>query len=295
MVEPDDKGSERLLILRLQTSDGPVTLVSAYTPTLPSTPEAKDEFYTNLSDILRNIPDNEHLVHLGDFNARVGADHDSWPSYLGYFDVGRINENGQRLLELCSFHGLCVTNPYFQTKLQHRVSWRHPRSKHWHQLDLVIVRRTNLKTVLLSRSYHSADCDNDHSLVCSKLRLHPKKFHRTKTAGNPRIDTTKMQCPDKVEEFAKSLVDALSADKQRNSASEKLDHLWETIQKTALHTFGMKTSKNCDWFEARSNVMMSIIDAKRAALVEYKRSPNEKSLQALRAARGKVQQTAKMC
>ena len=34
---------------------------------------------------------------------------------------------------------------------------------------------------------------------------------------------------------------------------------------------------------------------KRAALVEYKRSPNEKSLQALRAARGKVQQTARRC
>ena len=32
---------------------------------------------------------------------------------------------------------------------------------------------------------------------------------------------------------------------------------------------------------------------KRAALVEYKHSPNEKSLQALRAARGKVQQTAR--
>ncbi|XP_071483240.1 craniofacial development protein 2-like [Diadema antillarum] len=154
MVEPGDKGSDRLLTLRLQTSDGPVTLVSAYAPTLASTPEAKDEFYSNLSDVIRNIPDNEHLVLLGDFNARVGADHDSWPSCLGHFGVGKINENGQRLLELCSFHGLCVTNSYFQTKPQHRVSWRHPRSKHWHQLDLVIVRRTSLKTVLLTRSYH---------------------------------------------------------------------------------------------------------------------------------------------
>ena len=252
--------SERLT-LRLQTSDGPVTLVSAYAPTLTSTPEAKDEFYTNLSDVIKNIPDNEHLVLLGDFHARVGADHDSWPSCLGHFGVGKINENGQRLLELCSYHGLCVTNSYFQTKLQHRVSWRHPRSKHWHQLDLVIVRRTSLKTVLLTRSYHSADCDTDHSLVCSKFRLHPKKFHRTKTVGKPRIDSTKMQHPDIVEEFAKSLVDALSADKQRNAASEKWDHLRETIQKTAFETFGRKTSKNCDWFEAQSNVMMPVIDA----------------------------------
>ncbi|XP_071508357.1 uncharacterized protein [Diadema antillarum] len=40
---------------------------------------------------------------------------------------------------------------------------------------------------------------------------------------------------------------------------------------------------------------MPIIDAKLAALVENKRSPNEKSLQALRVTRGKVQQTARRC
>ena len=40
---------------------------------------------------------------------------------------------------------------------------------------------------------------------------------------------------------------------------------------------------------------MPAIDAKRATLVEYKRSPNVKSLQALRAARAKVQQTARKC
>ena len=40
-----------------------------------------------------------------------------------------MNENGQRLLEFCTYHALCVTNSYFQTKPQHKVSWRHPHSK----------------------------------------------------------------------------------------------------------------------------------------------------------------------
>ncbi len=44
MVEPGDKGCERLMTLRLHTADGPVTLVSAYAPTLTPTAEAKDEF-----------------------------------------------------------------------------------------------------------------------------------------------------------------------------------------------------------------------------------------------------------
>ncbi|KAK0063712.1 craniofacial development protein 2, partial [Biomphalaria pfeifferi] len=46
------------------------------------------------------------------------------------------------------------------------LSWWHPSSKHWHQLDLIMVRQNCLKFVKLTRSYHSADCDTDHSLVC---------------------------------------------------------------------------------------------------------------------------------
>lgn len=69
MVELSDRGSERLLSIHLYTSDSPV---------------------------------KEHLILLGDLNARVGADYNSWPSCLGPFG------DGQCLLELCSYHGLCV-------------------------------------------------------------------------------------------------------------------------------------------------------------------------------------------
>ena len=69
MVEPGDKGSERLMTLRLHTSEGPVTLVSAYAPTLTSTAEAKDEFYININSVVKSIPPKEHVIILGDFNA----------------------------------------------------------------------------------------------------------------------------------------------------------------------------------------------------------------------------------
>ncbi|MBN3323460.1 CFDP2 protein, partial [Atractosteus spatula] len=80
---------------------------------------------------------------------------------IGHFGVGKINENEQRLLELCFYHKLCKINTFFSNKPQHRVSWRHPRSGRWHQLDLVITRKTTLSNILNTRSYHSADCDTD--------------------------------------------------------------------------------------------------------------------------------------
>ena len=80
MIEPGSNGSERLLTLRLNTTAGPVTLVSVYAPTLSATSDTKDEFYENLAAITNSVPENEQLVLLGDLNARVGADHDKWSS-----------------------------------------------------------------------------------------------------------------------------------------------------------------------------------------------------------------------
>ncbi|KAL7886731.1 hypothetical protein AOLI_G00044520 [Acnodon oligacanthus] len=189
----DDKGSERLLTFRLHTSEGPVTLISAYAPTLTSTPEAKDEFYTNLNDVIKNIHSSEHLVLLGDLNARVDE----------------------------------ATT----------------------QSVMVIVRRTSLKPMILTRSYHSADCDSDHLLVCCKIKL---VLNCSKQEGKPRIDTTKMQHPGKIEEFTKFLKDALTAGYPCSTTSESWNYLREAIQKSALAAFGRKTSKNCDWFNAKS-------------------------------------------
>ena len=294
MVEPGSGGSEHLLTLRLNSTTGPVTLISVYAPALSAKPGTKDMFYENLASIIRNIPSKEQVVVLGDFNARVGADHNSWPSCLGQFGVGKMNENGQRLLELCTFHDLCITNSFVRTKSQHKVSWRHPRSKHWHQLDLILVRRAAIKNVLHTRSYHSADCDTDHSLVCCKIRMQPKKFHHTKTKGIPRIDVSKMSQPDLTEQFAQTFEKEFGSLQPGDSATEKWEALRDTMYRTALATFGKRSSKSHDWFEARSTVMTPVIEAKRAALAEYKRTPSERNLQILRIARSKAQQTARI-
>ena len=44
-TETPSGGSSRILALRMKTSAGVVNIISAYAPTLISTPEAKDQFY----------------------------------------------------------------------------------------------------------------------------------------------------------------------------------------------------------------------------------------------------------
>lgn len=73
-------------------------------------------------------------------------------TFLGRFGSGRMNENENRQcpLELFSHHRLCVTKTFFNTKPQHRVSWKHTRSKHWHKLDLILTRCSSLPSVGVS-------------------------------------------------------------------------------------------------------------------------------------------------
>jgi len=295
MIEPCQQGTERLLSLRLNTTTGPVNLISVYAPTLSASKETKDEFYDQLDSLIQRIPKDEQLLLLGDFNARVGADHDSWPSCLGKFGVGKLNENGQRLLEMCSYHDLCITNSFFQTKPQQKVSWRHPRSKHWHQLDLIIIRRSALRCVLFTRTFHSADCDTDHSLVCCKIKLQPKKIHRSRPEGKPRIDVNKTTHPDKAADFTQALSEVFDSDPPGGSAHERWDHIRETVYSTAMKIFGKKQTNNNDWFEANSSTLTPAIEERRSAHLEYKRSPSQRTLQVYRSAKSKVQRLARQC
>ena len=199
-----------MLSLRLTSMSGPVTIMSVYAPTLCSEEYTKDKFYEELDCAINKLPTNEHLYLLGDFNARIGSDHAAWPRCIGRFGVGRLNDNGQRLLELCSLHEMCISNTFFATKPCHRVSWRHPRSRHWHQLDLIITRRHSLNSVLITRTYHSADCDTNHSMVASKVRLQPKQIHRSKTKGRPRLNTTNTSNSELCNRFTSLITEALN-------------------------------------------------------------------------------------
>lgn len=266
--------SERLCWLRLTLEKGFLTIVSVYAPTLCLPPEDKDDFYNQLSDILSTVPQNDKLIVLGDFNARVGAEHELWPDCIGKFGIGRINDNGQRALELCTRFQMCISNTFFQLKDRHKVSWCHPRSLCWHQLDLVLVRKRDLNDIMLTRSYHSADCDTDHALVISRLRIRPRVYHQSKRPGFPKLDTTKTRSAEAV----KSFNDILGVKLDSIDLNSDADVLWEEIKQSiygaAKDSFGTRKSSNPDWFAENIDLLTPVIECKRKALIALKANPD---------------------
>ena len=294
ITEPSG-GNERILAISLQTRAGKVHLISVYAPTLDADPEVKDQFYDDLSDAVSAIPSEEEMILLGDFNARVGSDNEAWSGIIGPHGVGSINENGQRLLEMCTFHDLSVMNTFFKTKLRHAVSWKHPRSGHWHQLDLVIARQVSRRKFLHTRSYHSADCNTDHALVCSRIRLAPLSRSRTTQPTSKRPDVAKLYCED----TRQALIDGLALGLDHGSASRNIDEEWNYLKGhvygTALSVLGTSKRAKNDWFEENLHIMQPVLEQKRQAFLKYKRDPSEANKLRLRAQQNLAKRTAKEC
>ncbi|XP_051644172.1 craniofacial development protein 2-like [Manacus candei] len=149
-----------------------VVLFSIYAPTLQADPAEKDKFYTDLRRLTQKMPADDKIIILGDFNTRVGKNSEAWKGILGKHGVRNCNDNGRLLLEFCAEQQLTIT--IFQQKNSLKTTWMHPRSKHWHLIDYVLVRRRDVRDVHHTRVMPSAECQTDHRLVCCKLNFNLK-------------------------------------------------------------------------------------------------------------------------
>ena len=186
--------NDRLMTLRLPLSGNKhATIVSAYAPTMTNPDEVKDKFYDDLDNVISATPRTDKLILLGDFNARVGTDHQTWEGVIGPEGVGKCNSNGLLLLRKCAEHDLLITNTVFRLSNRNKTSWMHPRSKHWHLIDYVIVRRTDRQDVKVTKTMCGADCWTDHRLVVSKLNLRIQPARRPQGKKAPkRLDVSKL-------------------------------------------------------------------------------------------------------
>ncbi|ESN98217.1 hypothetical protein HELRODRAFT_177084 [Helobdella robusta] len=138
----------------------------------------KNRFYEQLNTAVNATPFEHQLFELGDFNARVGLDHDIWRGVLGRNGLGKVNSNGIRLLEFCAVQKLAVTNTVFQQSNKLKTTWMHPRLGHWHLIDYVIKRQRDLRNVRLTRAIRATTLWSDHRLVKMSIFLLVKPVKR---------------------------------------------------------------------------------------------------------------------
>ena len=256
-LEQPHSFSERIMRLRVPLpSKRFVTILSVYAPTLDSSEESIMAFYQDLRAVINSIPNADKIILLGDFNARVGSDHQTWHA-LGKFGVGKMNSNGLHLLQLCTEYELAICNTFSHQKIAHKATWTHPRSKQGHILDYIITRMRDLQDVCTVRVMRGAECGTDHHLVRGKMKLRIMRKGRAEGTKTPkRIDVSKLKDKETCDNLEKAF------------ESVQFDGSWEKfktlVYDTSVDVLGLRKRKHRDWFNENDHLITNLLNAKNS-------------------------------
>ena len=97
------------------------------------------------------------------------------------------------MVQLCTEFKLAIGTT-FSHQDTHKATWIHPRSKHGHILDYLIIRKRDLQDVCTVRVMRGADCGTDHRLIRGKMNLCIMRKNRSKGVNLPkRIDVSRLK------------------------------------------------------------------------------------------------------
>ncbi|BHF58658.1 hypothetical protein SprV_0100161200 [Sparganum proliferum] len=280
--------NDRLMSLRLPLRRGDkfATIISAYAPPMTSPDAARDKFYEDLHALLATVSKADKLIVLGEFKARVGTDHAAWRGVLGPHGLRGSNDNGLLLLRTCAEHRLILTNTFFCLPEREKATWRHPRSRQWHLLDYVLVRRRDQRDVLVTKAIAGADGWTDHRLVISKMRVRLQPRRRPQGKRSPgKLNVALLSLPAHHLYFSSELdqrldnipiaAAAAAAAAENASVEKRWFQLRDTVQSTALAVLVRARRQHQDWFDDNDAAISNLLTEKNRHHKAYVDRPTD--------------------
>ncbi|BHF69140.1 hypothetical protein SprV_0301218200 [Sparganum proliferum] len=268
-----------------------------------TSPEAaREKFYEDLHALMTTVLNADKFIVLGDFNACFGAHHAAQRGVLGSHGLRGSNDNGLLLLRTGAEHRLILTNTFFCLPERQKATWRHPRSRQWHLLDYVLVRRQDQRDVLVTKAIAGADGWTDHRLVISKMRIRlqpqgkrpPGKLNialLSLPAHHLHFSNELAQRLDSLP-FAAAADAAAAADVAAENAS--VENRWcqlrDTVQSRALAVLGRARRQHQDWFDDNDAAISNLLAEKNRLHKAHVDHPTEDNKAAFYRSRRHLQQ-----
>jgi hypothetical protein len=131
--------NERIIRARFQAKQGKLTIIQCYAPTNEADDEEKTDFYLALQSEIEKVPTHDVTIVMGDLNAKVGNDNTGNERVMGKYGCGNINDNGERLVDLCGTNNLVIGGTFFPHREIHKLTWISPNGRDKNQIDHIII------------------------------------------------------------------------------------------------------------------------------------------------------------
>ncbi|XP_046666627.1 uncharacterized protein LOC124358371 [Homalodisca vitripennis] len=198
---------------------------------------------------------------MGDFNAKIGNDNTDRESVMGKHGMGTMNDNGERLADLCLNQSLVIGGSVFPHKDCHKVTWLSPDRKTENQIDHICIDKSWRKSLLDVRNKRGADAGTDHHLIIGVTQLKISSTAVKLQCAQRKWDLVKLKDETKKVQFSmqlKNRFQALRVDDiddeaphERENPSEKIEKKWknfkEIFQDTAEEVLGYGNKNRPDW------------------------------------------------
>ena len=182
---------DRLITIRLKGTL-PITIINTYPPQADRPNEEKDKAYNNLQEEIRRYHKKGPTYIGGDFNARLRtANNEIEEQIIGkntfepkngeqVEDMSEnVQNNRERLIELCQEFELRPMNTYFQKTKEKIATYRKVgvtktdtiTYKTHEQIDYILTTNRWKNTVQNAEADNEANIDTDHNPVIAKIRI----------------------------------------------------------------------------------------------------------------------------
>ena len=87
-----------------------------------------------------------------------------------------MNDAGQELLSFLSINDASVCNMWFMKKSIHKRTRQHPKSKQWHCIDYVIMKKAHCWRCVDAPVIRGAQCKGNHMMFRVKVQIGSKLY-----------------------------------------------------------------------------------------------------------------------
>lgn len=139
----------------------------------------------------------------------------------------------------------------------------HARSKHWHLIDYIIVRRMDLRDVHITRAVRGAECWTDHRMIIAMLELRICPAVNLRKSTKSKLHCVQLQEAEVRNTFccslAKQLENTESLLGMEGMTTDKWSTLSASLYEAAVQAIGHNRKRHQDWFDEHSSEISTLL------------------------------------